>query len=120
MLIAALLMFIIVGMTKLDTPVLQISSPDFIKHGGKGFIAAIFLFVYSTNGYSLTMNYGRDAHNAKRDIPGHPDVSADLVILTAALPLLPEASFPWRWWRTSPLPLWHGPLCPRSCLWYSW
>ena len=35
MLIAALLMFIIVGMTKLDTPVLQISSPDFIKHGAR-------------------------------------------------------------------------------------
>lgn len=69
LLIAVLLMFIIVGMTRLKMPVMQFTSPDFIKHGGKGFIAAIFLFVYSTNGYALTMNYGRDAHNAKRDIP---------------------------------------------------
>ena len=106
MLIAALLMFIIVGMTKLDTPVLQISSPDFIKHGGKGFIAAIFLFVYSTNGYSLTMNYGRDAHNAKRDIPWAILMSVPtLVILYCGVAIVAGGILPLEMVENQPLTL---------------
>lgn len=106
MLIAALLMFIIVGMTKLDTPVLQISSPDFIKHGGKGFIAAIFLFVYSTNGYSLTMNYGQDAHNAKRDIPWAILMSVPtLVILYCGVAIVAGGILPLEMVENQPLTL---------------
>jgi APA family basic amino acid/polyamine antiporter len=40
-----------------------------MPNGINGLIAAIFLYVYSTRGYSMTMNYGRDAKNATRDIP---------------------------------------------------
>lgn len=69
LLIAALLMFIVVGIPKVQNPIFDFSHPDFFSGGTQGFIAAIYLFVYSTNGYSLTMNYGRDAKNAKRDIP---------------------------------------------------
>ena len=69
MLIAALLMFIVVGMTRLQNPVFQFTRSDYFSGGTSGFVAAIYLFVYSTNGYALTMNYGRDAKNAKRDIP---------------------------------------------------
>jgi amino acid transporter len=68
-LIAALLMFIVFGMMHLKNPVFEFHNPSFMSNGLNGLIAGLFLFVYSTQGYVLTMQYGRDAKNAKRDIP---------------------------------------------------
>lgn len=68
-LIACLLMFIVLGLPQIKNPVFTISQPNYFSGGFSGFMAAVYLFVYSTNGYALTMNYGKDAKNAKRDIP---------------------------------------------------
>jgi amino acid transporter len=68
-LLAALLVFIFSGITKIQNPVFDFTAPDFFSHGASGFISAVYLFSYSTYGYALTMSYGKDAKNAKRDIP---------------------------------------------------
>ena len=34
-----------------------------------GFTGAVLLFVYSTQGYYMTTAYGRDAKDARKDIP---------------------------------------------------
>lgn len=69
LLFAALGLFIILGFLQIENPVFGFTAPDFFSDGGKGFFAAIMLYVYSTNGYSCIMNYGVQAKNAKRDIP---------------------------------------------------
>ncbi len=69
LLLAALLLFIFCGIPKIENPVFAISSPGFFSNGASGFIAAVYLFSYSTYGYALTMSYGKDSKNAKRDIP---------------------------------------------------
>ena len=81
LLIAALMMFVVVGMTKLKNPVFDLHSANYFSGGTGGFFAAVYLFVYSTNGYSMTMNYGRDAKNAKRDIPWAILMSVPTLIL---------------------------------------
>jgi APA family basic amino acid/polyamine antiporter len=68
-LIAALLVFAFVGITKGANPIFDFSNPEFMTHGFGGLSSAMLLYVYSCSGYSMTMNYGRDAKNAKRDIP---------------------------------------------------
>lgn len=68
-LIASFLVFIVMGIPKMDMPVFNTSDPDFMTHGSSGFIAAVLLFVNSTNGYLMTMSYGRAAKKATRDIP---------------------------------------------------
>ena len=79
MLIAALVLFAIVGIFKIKLPIFDFSDPNFMINGtgitftdGKisgGFIGAVLLFVYSTQGYYMTTAYGRDSKNARRDIP---------------------------------------------------
>lgn len=69
LLIAALLLFIVVGSLQLRNPVFDFRDPDFAPNGWSGVRSACFLFVYSTTGYVFTMNYGGAARNAKRDIP---------------------------------------------------
>lgn len=68
-LVVCLLLFVIFGMTKVDSSIFNFSSPEFITHGSSGFIAAVFLLVYSTQGYVMNINYGMVAKDAKRDIP---------------------------------------------------
>ncbi|CAB1240375.1 MAG: APC family permease [Oscillospiraceae bacterium] len=79
LLIAALLLFAIVGIFKMKLPIFNFSDPNFLINGwgitfdkgqiSGGFTGAILLFVYSCQGYYMTIAYGRDAKNAKRDIP---------------------------------------------------
>ncbi|MCL2478383.1 MAG: APC family permease [Treponema sp.] len=78
LLIASLVMFIIFGVTKIQLPIFEVSRPDFFAKGfiqfsngmlTGGFAGAVLLFVYSCQGYVMTMAYGRDAANAKKDIP---------------------------------------------------
>lgn len=79
LLIAALVMFAVFGIAKMKLPIFDFSDPNFLTEGwgitftdGQitgGFTGAILLFVYSTQGYYMTTSYGRDAKNARRDIP---------------------------------------------------
>jgi APA family basic amino acid/polyamine antiporter len=68
-LIASLLIFAFVGIRSGTNPIFDFSDPSFMTNGLGGITSAMLLYVYSCSGYSLTMNYGRDAKNAKRDIP---------------------------------------------------
>jgi APA family basic amino acid/polyamine antiporter len=79
LLIAALILFAIVGVLKIKLPIFNFVDPNFLINGwgitfdkgqiSGGFTGAVLLFVYSCQGYYMTIAYGRDAKNAKRDIP---------------------------------------------------
>ncbi|MDO5416359.1 MAG: APC family permease [Lachnospiraceae bacterium] len=68
-LLAAFGLFIVKGFTGLNNPVFDFSNPEFMPNGIQGFISAVFLYVVSTNGYLMTMSYGKVAKKATRDIP---------------------------------------------------
>lgn len=69
-LLASLLLFIVAGSFQINNRGLfDVMADNFMATGDKGFLTSISTFMYSTIGYSLTMSYGRDAKNAKRDIP---------------------------------------------------
>lgn len=78
-LIAALVIFAAVGIFHLELPVFDFGDSQFLTNGwgivfqdGKisgGFSGAILLLVYSTWGYYMVSGYGKDAKNAKKDIP---------------------------------------------------
>ena len=79
LLIAALLIFAVVGIFKMELPIFDFSNPEFLTQGwgitfesgqiAGGFTGAVLLFVYSCQGYYMTSSYGRDSKNARRDIP---------------------------------------------------
>ena len=68
-LMAVLLLFIVAGLSKMRNPIFDFRGPLFMTNGLSGLVSSMFLYVYSTTGYSLTMNYGFQAKNATRDIP---------------------------------------------------
>ena len=79
LLIAALILFAVVGIARMKLPIFDFSDPNFLINGwgitfengqiSGGFIGATLLFVYSTQGYYMTTAYGGDSKNARRDIP---------------------------------------------------
>ena len=89
LLIAALILFAIVGIFKIQLPIFNFADPNFLINGwgitfkdgqiAGGFTGAVLLFVYSTQGYYMTTAYGRDSKDARRDIP---------VVLLLAVPTL--------------------------------
>lgn len=89
LLIAALIIFAVVGIMKIQLPIFDFSDPNFLINGwgitftngqiSGGFTGAVLLFVYSTQGYYMTTAYGGDSKNARRDIP---------VVLLMAVPTL--------------------------------
>ena len=78
-LFAALLLYAVMGICKLKYPIFDVSDPGWLTMGWGitvqdrtikgGFIGAVLLFIYSCQGYYMTIAYGRDAVNARRDIP---------------------------------------------------
>lgn len=68
-LISCLLLFIITGFTKLDTVVFNLSNSEFLTHGVRGFWDAVFLYVYSTTGYWICVNFASESKNPKKDVP---------------------------------------------------
>lgn len=89
LLIAALILFAIVGILKMKLPIFDFSDPAFLINGWSitftngqisgGFLGATLLFIYSCQGYYMTTAYGRDSKNARKDIP---------VVLLMAVPTL--------------------------------
>ncbi len=89
LLIAALILFAAVGIFKMKLPIFDFADPHFLINGwgitfdkgqiSGGFTGAVLLFVYSCQGYYMTTAYGRDAKNARKDIP---------VVLLMAVPTL--------------------------------
>ena len=77
-LMGALIVFAIFGFSKFHLPVFDFSGPDFMPNGFAvfkdglltgGFFSAIFLFIYSCNGYKGMITFGRVAKNPQKDIP---------------------------------------------------
>lgn len=68
-LLVSLMLFIIFGMGKVDPSVFHVKSADFMTDGWNGVFTAVFLLVFSTHGYYYAIGYGKDAKNARRDIP---------------------------------------------------
>jgi APA family basic amino acid/polyamine antiporter len=69
LLIVGLGSFIIAGIPKITNPVFNFSAPEHFTGGAKGFIDAIVTLAVSCQAYNMVTQYGRDANNAKRDIP---------------------------------------------------
>lgn len=69
-LLAALLVFSILGITHLGNPdVLNFSAPNFFAGGAAGFTSSIAIFAYSVHTQYMVINFGADAKNPRRDIP---------------------------------------------------
>lgn len=68
-LIVALLIFGLYGMTLVDPSVYDISRPGFFMDGYGGFVSAIAIYAFSTYGQYMVMNFSKDAENPTRDIP---------------------------------------------------
>ncbi|MDR1205154.1 MAG: APC family permease [Peptococcaceae bacterium] len=69
-LIAALMMFIVVGATKADfSHSFNFLEEGFFSSGGKGFWSAVMLLVYSCQGYKFNANYGSQTLNPTRNLP---------------------------------------------------
>lgn len=91
LLIAALMIFAVIGLLQRHLPIFDIGDPAFLTNGwgitfdkgqiSGGFFGAVLLFVYSCNGYSMTSAYGAEAKNAKRDIPWAMIMSVPTLIL---------------------------------------
>ena len=75
LLIAALLLFTIFGLAKMKLPIFDFSDPEFLTQGwginfsdgqiSGGFVGAMLLFVYSTQGYYMTTAYGGSSKKCK-------------------------------------------------------
>lgn len=69
-LIATLMMFVVVGVTKADfSQSMSLKDSNFFSGGSKGFMSAVMLLVYSCQGYKFNVNYGGQAKNPTRTIP---------------------------------------------------
>ncbi len=68
-LVLCLLIFIVTGLTKLDSAAINFSDKEFFTGGKIGFIDAIFLYIYSVTGYWMNINYASDAKYPKKDVP---------------------------------------------------
>nr|MCR5229814.1 APC family permease [Solobacterium sp.] len=77
-LMGTLLIFAVFGLTHFHLPVFDFSGPEFMPNGFAvikdglltgGFFSAIFLFIYSCNGYKGMITFGRVARNPQKDIP---------------------------------------------------
>ena len=80
-LIAALIMFIGAGVMKIRNPIFDFSNPLFMTNGFRGLFSSVFLFIYSTTGYSMTMSYGFQSKNATKDIPKAILLSAPTILI---------------------------------------
>lgn len=79
LLIASLLMFIGFGLANMREPIFDTSNPQWLTQGwglviknGRitgGFLGAALLFLFSTTGFSSITGYGRNAKDARRDVP---------------------------------------------------
>ena len=67
--LAVFLAFIVIGCLQLNNPVFDVTDPQFMPNGAPGLISAVYLYVVSTNGYLMTMSYGKVSKHATKDIP---------------------------------------------------
>mgnify|MGYP004724509239 CR=1 FL=1 len=80
-LIGALLIFTVFGLTKIGPQTFDFSSPDFFTDGFKGFSSAVALYAFSTYGQYMVVNFGKDAENPKKDIPLAIIISSVIILI---------------------------------------
>lgn len=80
-LIGALLIFTVFGLTKIGPQTFDFSSPDFFTDGFKGFSSAVALYAFSTYGHYMVVNFGKDAENPKKDIPLAIIISSVIILI---------------------------------------
>ncbi len=115
-LIAALLMFIIVGATKADfSHSFSFTSSAFLSNGSKGFWAAVMLLVYSCQGYKYNVNYGGQTKNATKNLPlSMLAVIPVLMIVYAGAALIDSAVLPLETVAGKPLTLVAQAVLPNA------
>ena len=84
-LILGLLLFVFVGMGKLQPGVFDFSAPDFFMKGSEGFMSAIALLVFSCYGHAFVVAFSREAANAKRDIPYAMIITTCIILVVYSL-----------------------------------
>ncbi len=80
-LIGALLIFTVFGLTKIGPQTFDFTSPDFFTDGFKGFSSAVALYAFSTYGQYMVVNFGKDAENPKKDIPLAIIISSVIILI---------------------------------------
>lgn len=68
-LIVAMLVLVVFGVTKIQNPIFDFSDPMFMTGGTKGFLSAVQVMMFSTTGYFCVVNYSAKAKNPRKDIP---------------------------------------------------
>ncbi|MCC8166483.1 MAG: APC family permease [Planctomycetes bacterium] len=84
-LILGLILFVVVGMGKLQPGVLDFSAPDFFLKGSDGFLAAVALLVFSCYGHAFVVAFSKEAKNAKRDIPFAMMITTGIILVVYTL-----------------------------------
>jgi amino acid transporter len=69
LLLVCLTIFVALGLTHVDFSVMDVTGTDFMSNGTGGLFSAMFLLSFSTYGYYYVIGYGRNAKNARKDIP---------------------------------------------------
>lgn len=80
-LVVALLIFGLYGMTIVDPAVYDITRPGFFSDGYGGFVSAIAIYAFSTYGQYMVMNFSKDAKNPTRDIPLAILISTGVILI---------------------------------------
>lgn len=114
-LIIGLASFIIIGFPKIVNPVFDFSDPSQFTNGAKGFINAIVMLAASCQAYNIVTQFGKDANNAKKDVPrAMLFVVPSLIILyggcglvaSGILPLSETANQPLTYTARAIMPTW--------------
>ncbi len=68
-LLVGMFAFVVFGFPHINWSYVSPSQPKFFTNGALGFFTAVFLMISSTKGYYMSIVFGRNAINARRDVP---------------------------------------------------
>lgn len=68
-LLVSMFSFVLFGLPHIKWAYVSPAQENFFTHGASGFWMAVFLMVSSTKGYYNSVNFGKNAVNAKKDVP---------------------------------------------------
>lgn len=84
-LILSLLIFTILGLTRVGPQAFDFTSPEFFSNGLGGFMSAISLYAYSTYGQYMVINFSEKATRPKKDIPLAIIISTVIILVLYTL-----------------------------------
>ena len=80
-LLVGMFLLVVLGLFKIDPANLSVRQEGFFSHGAIGFFTAVFLMVGSTKGYYNSVCFGKNAKNARKDVPVSMVISALVILL---------------------------------------